>query len=147
MSPDKTEPTIISYWGTVPLELSSSSPLTLLKSLLCPKCLSKQRLGSFIRIAPNDISTEGSSLIRFVKAPENSTGIRASRGNLATAANWDMRVDLIKTAGFPEEITTLTITPDIVLLCRAKKEQCSLSKFCSGQRGCRYCRAIEWGLK
>lgn len=38
------------------------------------------------------------------------------------AAKWDMRVDLRKQFKFPEEITTSTLRPDIVLRSRAIKQ-------------------------
>ena len=53
--------------------------------------------------------------IRFVKAGESSSWTSPGTGILATAADYDLRVDLKKQLKFPLEITISTLRLDVVL--------------------------------
>ena len=55
------------------------------------------------------------TLIKFVKAGEEQKRSGSTVGVLATATDWQLRVDLRRRLQFPGEITTTTLRPDIVL--------------------------------
>ncbi|KAL0172855.1 hypothetical protein M9458_033166, partial [Cirrhinus mrigala] len=66
--------------------------------------------------------SNGHHFIQFVRTGESTAAGRRSRGVLATANDWEMRVDLKKRLKFPEEIAHTSLRPDIVLWSRGTNQ-------------------------
>ena len=66
--------------------------------------------------------SKGSCFIHFHMAGESAAAETRSKGVLATASDWLMRVDLRKQLKFPEEITHTCLRPDIVLWSKGTKQ-------------------------
>ncbi|KAK0148843.1 hypothetical protein N1851_010754 [Merluccius polli] len=62
--------------------------------------------------------------IAFVRAGEKppSAARATSSGLLATARDWEMKVDLGKQLKFPESVATTTLRPDLLLISEASKQ-------------------------
>ena len=65
---------------------------------------------------------QGPCFINFVKPGETGPGAPKQEGVLATAKDWELRVDLGKQLKFPDDIATTRLRPDICLISRASKQ-------------------------
>ncbi|XP_061778568.1 uncharacterized protein LOC133569990 [Nerophis ophidion] len=66
--------------------------------------------------------SNGPRFIHFIRAGESAAAGGRNKGILATASDWEMRVDLKKQLKFPEEIAHTTLRPDIVLWSKGTKQ-------------------------
>ncbi|XP_069107365.1 uncharacterized protein [Argopecten irradians] len=66
--------------------------------------------------------SKGPKFVTFVKSGTRATGNVEAGGILATARDWEMRADIQQRMGFPAEVASTPLRPDVVLWSRSSKQ-------------------------
>ncbi|XP_069128682.1 uncharacterized protein [Argopecten irradians] len=102
--------------------------------VVAPKCevaiaTSAENFSEILRLLPSQTgdthgattrssTSQGPKFINFGKAEVKGKSSVEGDGILATAADWEMRADIHQRMGFPEEVVSTPLRPDIVLWSR-----------------------------
>ncbi|XP_069103824.1 uncharacterized protein [Argopecten irradians] len=66
--------------------------------------------------------SKGPKFVTFLKSGTRATGSVEAGGILATARDWEMRADIHQKIGFPAEVASTPLRPNVVLWSRSSKQ-------------------------